>query len=153
VCRIDAEDSATKYLRVDDVVSSGVRVSRWENRKVSMAIGVDQLLWRGDLAQSSLKKMPLGKERCRDSSCRHTRFSSGGVTVHLNSRRPLVTDKGLIEIGELSGYSTAGSQASLEVGDKGKPGESRGRKATRLQRSPRRQASRAAESHYRGGRI
>ena len=40
---------------------------------------------------------------------------------------------------------TAGSQASTEVGDKGKPGESRRRKATRLKRVLKRYASRAAE--------
>src|SRR6266481_1037209 len=48
---------------------------------------------------------------------------------------------------------TAGSQAFSEVCDKGKPGESRRRKATRLKRVFARQASRAAESHYRGGRM
>src|SRR3981081_2715771 len=48
---------------------------------------------------------------------------------------------------------TAGSHASPEVSDKGKPGESRRRKATRLKRVLTRQASRAAESHYRGGRV
>src|SRR5713101_8678841 len=48
---------------------------------------------------------------------------------------------------------TAGSQAFSEVCDKGKPGESRRRKATRLKRVVKRQASRAAESHYRGGRM
>src|SRR6266516_318134 len=52
----------------------------------------------------------------------------------------------------LSRYSTAGSQTSPEVGDKGKPGESRRRKATRLTRATARHASRAADSHYRGGR-
>jgi hypothetical protein len=40
---------------------------------------------------------------------------------------------------------TAGSQASPEVCDKGKPGESRRRKATRLKRVLTCQASRAAE--------
>jgi uncharacterized protein YjdB len=48
---------------------------------------------------------------------------------------------------------TAGSQASLGVCDKGKPGESRRRKATRLQRISMRHASRAAESHYTGERF
>ncbi|MDB4870290.1 MAG: hypothetical protein JWL97_1294 [Gemmatimonadales bacterium] len=48
---------------------------------------------------------------------------------------------------------TAGSLASLEVCDKGKPGESRRRKATRLKRVLMRHASRAAESHSRGGRV
>src|SRR5438445_163513 len=48
---------------------------------------------------------------------------------------------------------TAGSQTSSEVGDKGKPGESRRRKATRLKRAVGRYASLAADSHYRRGRI
>jgi len=29
VCRIDAEDSASKYLRIDNLVSSAVRIGRW----------------------------------------------------------------------------------------------------------------------------
>jgi hypothetical protein len=47
--------------------------------------------------------------------------------------------------------STARSLTSLEVCDKGKPGESRRRKATRLKRTVTRNASRAAEPHYTGG--
>ncbi len=50
-------------------------------------------------------------------------------------------------------FITAGSRSSLEVTDKGKTGESRRRKATRLPRDFSRHASRAADSHYRGGRI
>src|SRR5256885_3465914 len=48
---------------------------------------------------------------------------------------------------------TAGSLTSREVCDKGKTGESRRRKAPRLTRAAMRHASRAAESHYRGGRV
>src|SRR5881398_1473935 len=56
-------------------------------------------------------------------------------------------------MGSLLQASTAGSRTSLEVSDKGKPGESRRRKATRLPRVSARHASRAADSHFRGGRI
>src|SRR5947199_7927665 len=56
-------------------------------------------------------------------------------------------------MGSLLQASTAGSRTSLEVTDKGQPGESRRRKASRLKRVNPRQASRAAESHYRGGRM
>jgi hypothetical protein len=41
----------------------------------------------------------------------------------------------------------------LEVSDKGKPGESRRRKATRLPRNQKRHASRAAEPHYEGDAL
>jgi uncharacterized protein YjdB len=50
-------------------------------------------------------------------------------------------------------YCTARSLPSSEVCDKGKPGESRRRKATRLRRNSTRHASRAAESHYAGGSV
>src|SRR2546421_12334123 len=73
------------------------------------------------------------------------------VTIHLNDRRPC-EGKSLPPHGERF-ERTAGSHASPEVGDKGKPGESRRRKATRLTRATARYASRAADSHYRGGRV
>jgi len=108
-------------------------------------------------AHSWQKVVPLGLARltrdkapCEECSCRT-------VTDHLNTRRASVgqiSGNGLVSIkSPCNKFRTAGSQASLEVGDKGKPGESRRRKATRLQRVPRRHASRAAESHYRGGRV
>ena len=108
-------------------------------------------------AHSWQKLVPLGLARRSRDRAPCEELSSGTVTDHLNTRRASVGQKsgnGLVIIkSPCNKFRTAGSQASLEVGDKGKPGESRRRKATRLQRDPRRHASRAAESHYRGGRV
>jgi len=60
VCRIDVEDSATKYLRIDNLVSSAVRIEcceivkqQWKRRQPIGIIGRSGTV--------SLKKVRLGK--------------------------------------------------------------------------------------------
>ena len=73
----------------------------------------------------------------------------GGLTVLLNSGRMvegLSADRLLGSA--LLGIERQDRKPPREVCDKGKPGESRRRKAPRLTRARARHASRAADSHY-----
>src|SRR5687767_5142743 len=77
-----------------------------------------------------------------------------GVTVHLNGRR-LGKGRSVDRLlaSALRGTERQDRKPPCEVCDKGKPGESRRRKAPRLKRAQTRHASRAADSHYKGGCI
>ena len=78
------------------------------------------------------------------------RFSTrNAVTVHLNIRR-LLEGESAVEGSRLALPCLDRQDRNLrdEVCDKGKPGESRRRKAPRLKRATARHASRAADSHY-----
>jgi hypothetical protein len=75
--------------------------------------------------------------------------SLGEVTVHLTSRR-LLEGGNAVQLVCSAGLDIERQDRKppREVCDKGKPGESRRRKAPRLKRAEARHASRAADSHY-----
>jgi uncharacterized protein YjdB len=107
---------------------------------------------RRELMDASPNGVPKLTGNTGVSAHNSERLLFGDVTVHLKNRRPVAGIAARLYVGHDGSNRTAGSLASTEVCDKGKPGENRRRKATRLQREVTRHASRAAETHYRGGR-
>jgi hypothetical protein len=156
--RSDCSQAISKLIGrnpyVDSCSAEVKRRSTWRFEKPRGHMRSSRLLRCTDWLRETGDPRNRGSWRIHSKSECARPGACSGVTLHLANRRSYVRNSSRLHVFWERLAVPHGRIASLfEVCDKGKPGESRRRKATRLKRLHGRHVSRAAESHYPGGRI